>query len=110
MSKAPTFDDFWLAYPLHKGKKPAERAWNRLTAGERRKALAALAAYRDECQQRGIAYKYAQGWLNDRRWEDETDSAPSPTPPAPSSLLAPSPKPSTAPPAATATAADMDEW
>lgn len=78
MSKAPSFDDFWRAYPLHKAKVQAERAWNRLTARDKQKALASLPVYRKYCLQKGIAYKYAQGWLNDRRWEDEyEDNIPS---------------------------------
>lgn len=88
MNNTPTFDEFWRAYPLHKGKKPAERAWNRLTAGDKRRAIAALSAYRTECQQKGISYKYAQGWLNDRRWEDEPDNS-TPTPPSPPVSSAP---------------------
>lgn len=70
-SKTPSFDDFWRAYPLHKAKVQAERAWNRLTARDKQKALASLPVYRNYCLQKGIAYKYAQGWLNDHRWEDE---------------------------------------
>lgn len=71
MNKAPTFDEFWAAYPLHKARKQAEQAWQRLSAGDRRAALAALPAYRQDCQRQGIAFKYAHGWLNGRRWEDE---------------------------------------
>lgn len=70
-SKTPSFDDFWRAYPLHKAKVQAERAWNRLAARDKQKALACLPVYRKYCLQKGIAYKYAQGWLNDHRWEDE---------------------------------------
>lgn len=69
----PTFDDFWQAYPLHKARMDAERAWNRLTARDKREAIAALPAYTADCQKRGIAFKYAQGWLNGRRWTDKYD-------------------------------------
>lgn len=75
-SKAPTFDDFWKAYPLHKGKIEAERAWNRLSAGDKHKALAGVPAYRLYCEQTGVAIKYPQGWLNGRRWEDEYEETP----------------------------------
>ena len=75
-SKSPTFDDFWRAYPLHKGKRDAERAWNRLSAGDKQKALAGIASYRDYIQQTGMAVKYPQGWLNGHRWEDEYDDVP----------------------------------
>lgn len=72
-SKAPEFKDFWNAYPLHRGKVDAEKAWNRLSAGDRQKALAGLPRYRDYIRRSGTAVKYAQGWLNGRRWEDEED-------------------------------------
>lgn len=71
-SNTPAFADFWAAYPVHKDRKRAEQAWQRLTAGDRRAALAALPGYVADCQRNGIKYKYAQGWLNGRRWEDET--------------------------------------
>lgn len=74
-SSTPTFDEFWTAYPVHKDRKRAEQAWQRLTAGDRRAALAALPGYIADCQQNGIKYKYAQGWLNGRRWEDEPSPA-----------------------------------
>ena len=90
MNKTPTFDDFWRAYPLKKGKEDAEKkAWNRLTAAEKRKAVAAVPLYIQDCQRNGIdRYKYPQGWLNGKRWrdyEDELtdngiDTIPSPTP------------------------------
>ena len=72
-TKAPEFKDFWAAYPLHRAKDDAERAWNRLSAGDKQKALAAIPRYRDFCQQTGTNIKYAQGWLNGHRWKDEYD-------------------------------------
>ena len=72
-SKAPTFDDFWRAYPLHKGKRDAEKAWNRLSAGDKQKALAGIHRYREYIEQTGVSIKYPQGWLNGHRWEDEYD-------------------------------------
>ena len=72
MKKTPTFDDFWRVYPLKKGKEDAEKkAWNRLTAAEKRKAVAAVPLYIQDCLQNGIdRYKYPQGWLNGKRWKD----------------------------------------
>lgn len=67
----PDFEDFWAQYPVHKDRKRAEQAWQRLTAGDRRAAIAALPGYIADCQQNDIQYKYAQGWINGRRWEDE---------------------------------------
>ena len=75
MNKTPTFDDFWRIYPLKKGKEDAEKkAWNRLTAAEKRKAVAAVPLYIDDCRRSGInRYKYPQGWLNGKRWRDYED-------------------------------------
>lgn len=72
-SKAPEFKDFWRAYPLHRGKVDAEKAWARLSATDKSKALAALPRYREYIRQTGINIKYPQGWLNGHRWEDEYD-------------------------------------
>lgn len=93
MNKTPTFDDFWRVYPLKKGKEDAEKkAWNRLTAAEKRKAVAAVPLYIQDCQRNGIdRYKYPQGWLNGKRWQDYEDeltdagidTTPSPTPSTP---------------------------
>ena len=74
MNKAPEFKDFWKAYPLHKARKQAEQAWSRLSARDKRAAIAALPAYTCDCLQRGAAFKYAHGWINGRRWEDELES------------------------------------
>lgn len=71
-----TFKMFWEKYPLHKAKGPAERAWDRLSAKDRRAAYEGIDRYREYCQQTGVSMKYAHGWLNDRRWEDEYDETP----------------------------------
>ena len=89
MKNTPTFDDFWRIYPLKKGKEDAKKAWNRLTAAEKRKAVAAVPLYIDDCRRSGIdRYKYPQGWLNGKRWQDYEDeltgtvieATPSPSP------------------------------
>ena len=73
MNRKIPFEDFWKKYPLHKAKKDAECAWNRLSAKDRRDAIAAIDSYRENCVKTGVGMKYAKGWLNGRRWEDETD-------------------------------------
>ena len=79
MNKTPTFDDFWRAYPLHVSKKRAEGAWNRLTARDKRLAIAAIPAYVAYIQTMPTpSYKTPQGWLNDRRWEDELGESQTP--------------------------------
>lgn len=67
------FSDFWNAYGLKRDRLRAERAWNRLSAKDRQAAYAGIAPYREACQQSGISMMYAQGYLNNRRWEDETE-------------------------------------
>lgn len=71
MNKAPTFQQFWNAYALKRDRIAAERAWNKLSAADKRKAIAAIPDYKADCQQRGVNRMYAQGYLNHRRWEDE---------------------------------------
>ena len=70
------FDLFYKAYPIHRGRQDAEKAWRRLSAKDRRAAYEGIDRYREYCQQTGVSMKYAQGWLNDRRWEDEYDETP----------------------------------
>lgn len=72
------FDQFYKAYPIHRGKEDAEKAWRRLSAKDRRAARDGIARYCAICQQQGVSYKYPQGYLNGRRWEDEAEN-PNPT-------------------------------
>ena len=65
------FQKFWDAYGLKCDRVAAERAWRKLSKGDRRAALAGIHRYRDDCEARGISRMYAQGYLNHRRWEDE---------------------------------------
>ena len=65
------FQNFWDAYGLKRDRIMAERAWRRLSAKDKKAALAGIPAYREDCLQRGISMMYAQGYLNHRRWEDE---------------------------------------
>lgn len=85
----PTFQEFWDAYGLKRDRMAAEKAFLRLSAKDRLAAFIGIAAYRADCQQRGIRMMYAQGYINHRRWEDEIPpgspsvaipSQPSPTP------------------------------
>lgn len=71
--EAPTFNEFWDTYGLKRNKLKAEPAWNRLTAQEKRAAIAGIPAYRAACQRQGIAMMYPQNYIRDHRWEDETE-------------------------------------
>ncbi len=71
MNKAPTFQQFWDAYKLKRDRIAAERAWNKLSAKDKRRAIEAIPAYTSDCAQRGISRMYAQGYLSHRRFEDD---------------------------------------
>lgn len=71
MNNAPTFQRFWDAYGLKRDRFAAERAWNRLSATDKRKAISAIPDYNADCARRGINRMYAQGYLNHHRWEDD---------------------------------------
>ena len=75
MNKAPEFSEFHDAYGRSYGRKldriAAERAWRRLSARDKRAAIAGIQTYADDCRQRGIAMKYPSGYLNLHRWEIE---------------------------------------
>ncbi|MDE5878493.1 MAG: hypothetical protein K2G99_00445, partial [Desulfovibrio sp.] len=79
-----TFEAFWTAFDLKKGKAEAADAWldipeltDRLVAricdAARQEAQA-----RREIEARGGTPKWAQGWLTARRWEDYEPSKPPP--------------------------------
>lgn len=70
-----SFSAFWDAYALKRDRLAALRAWNRLSDKDRHAAFSGIASYREDCQNRGIAMMYAQGYLSHRRWEDETTPA-----------------------------------
>ena len=84
MNKAPDFQQFWNAYALKRDRIAAERAWNKLPAKDKRKAIEAIPAYNADCARQGISRMYAQGYLSHRRFEDDfsesTESAPAPAP------------------------------
>lgn len=67
------FDQFWDAFQNKKNRDKAFQAWIKLNPDD---ALAEqiIAGAKKYVQSRGDVPKYwkhAQGWLNDRRWEDE---------------------------------------
>lgn len=63
-----TFSDFWDAYNLKRDRQRAERAWNRLSAKDRRDACNGIEAYQSACRITGKYISYAQGYLNNRLW------------------------------------------
>jgi len=84
------FQKFWDTYGLKRDRVAAERAWRKLSKGDRRAAIDGIARYRDDCEARGIQRMYAQGYLNHRRWEDESPTPdPIPDVPSPTRSLSP---------------------
>ncbi len=75
------FDEFWQAYPLKKGKKPARARWDKaLKEGNDPAAIIAGAhQYRREMAAHpDPRIKFPEGWLNAERWNDEAGPAPQP--------------------------------
>lgn len=68
------FQAFWDAYALKRDRIAAERAWKRLSTKDQKAAIDGITSYREDCERRGISRMYAQGYLNHRRWEDETEA------------------------------------
>ena len=83
MNKAPNFQQLWDTYALKRDRIAAERAWNKLSAKDKRKAIEAINDYTSDCAQRGISRMYAQGYLSHRRFEDDFTSPNGETPDKP---------------------------
>jgi len=72
-----SFEKFWNAFADKRGKDPAWKAWKRIKGLDESlaeviiKAAALYSEQRKMILDRGGTPKMAQGWLNDRRWEDE---------------------------------------
>jgi len=64
------FEEFWAVYPVKAGKRDAEKAWKKLTDDERESAIQKASLYA-KAMVGHDAVKWAQGWLNGRRWEDD---------------------------------------
>jgi len=81
------FERFWSAYPLRKGKEKALERFLALTPEDAEQAIYGAERYATECKQKGTEntyVKWAQGWLNERRFKDYAPSAEhdKPKPPA----------------------------
>lgn len=77
----PAFDEFWQAFPVKKGKKPARQSWDRaIRAGIRPSVMIDGALrYRVELERNPTTSpKWAQGWITDERWNDEPSAPPRP--------------------------------
>lgn len=77
VSQDATFAAFWDAYPKHKDKQKARRAWAKIKPDAALleiilRAVKAQAAGEDWTRDGGRYVPYPSTWLNGRRWEDET--------------------------------------
>lgn len=82
------FNRFWALYPRKGKKQAARRAWDKLKpdralCSQMSRALKAQMRSEDWQREGGRYIPYPSSWLNGRRWEDETPSAPPPPPPEP---------------------------
>jgi hypothetical protein len=67
------FDAFWRAFGLKKGRNNAAMRWHQLgelTEAEYGRLIAAASAEAARELPQGQARKWAEGWLQERRWED----------------------------------------
>lgn len=82
--KSDGFDEFWKVYPTKAGKEDAQKAWRKaITVAPPATIIAAAARYAEWLNSGGPSefrpqVKFAQGWLNGKRWEDPA-IAPAPT-------------------------------
>lgn len=70
------FGEFWHVYPIKKGKPNAFKAWQQaLTRGaDPDLIIKAAQKYRDDPQRNPQMSKHPQGWLNDERYNDQTET------------------------------------
>ena len=72
------FEKFWTAFDDKRGKTPAWNAWRAIKGLDEQLAATIIAGARAYAEQRAEIVarkgtpKMAQGWLSDRRWEDDT--------------------------------------
>lgn len=81
-AQAARFAAFWRAFDLPKGKQRAALAWAKIRPDEALAARITQAARAEATKPRasGEVRKWAEGWLNERRWED-VEPAPGADPP-----------------------------
>ena len=75
-----TFDEFWSAYPRKVAKPEALKAWIKIkpdaeTLAAIMAGLAAAKQSRDWTKDDGQFIPHPATWLNQRRWEDQLETA-----------------------------------
>lgn len=72
------FEAFWKAYPNHKARANAEKAWKKVPANLHSAVMAAVALQTqslDWTKDNGQYIPHAASWLNGKRWEDQLPAA-----------------------------------
>lgn len=73
--EGPVFDEFYEPYPRHVQRKNAEKAWKKLTADEKRLAIADIAIRREAWLTRDKEFiPHPASYLNGCYWEDEPEA------------------------------------
>lgn len=80
-----TFNRFWKLYPKKVSKKPALKAWGKLTmTPELENSIIAALTEHTKLDQwkkdKGRFIPHPSTWLNEERWKDEVESAAAPVP------------------------------
>ena len=75
------FDIFYKAYPKHKGKEAAKKAWEKIKPDDNllQVILKSLESFKKSKQwqkDKGEFIPHPATWLNNKRWEDEPDLQP----------------------------------
>lgn len=70
------WEKFWNVCTNKQGKIPAKGAWDKLTPEEQETAIRMWGPYAANCAKRQISLKHPQGWLNDKRFNDQFESGP----------------------------------
>jgi hypothetical protein len=71
------FEAFWAEYPVKDGKKKAYEAYGKAVRKiDLDSLIAAVRKYRNWLEATGTKPKFAQGWLNDERWNDSMTISP----------------------------------
>lgn len=74
--KLEWFESFWVAFDFKHGKAAAADSWLVIPAMDEALVENIIAGAHREAATRGDKPKWAQGWLTERRWEDEHRSTP----------------------------------
>ena len=69
-----SFEIFWEAYGYKRGKRRAFKKWSTLQPAKREAALAAIGAYKADCERFNRQMCWPSTYLNQHRWEDDFNS------------------------------------